>query len=89
MNSIGISKRSPDRPAGGKWCGDPAAWRFVLVRHLPALAALNLLWEVAQLPLYTLWTQAPPAYIAYKHIGPLTHEFVRDKLLPMIEGLRK
>ncbi len=27
--------------------------------------------------------------IAYKHIGPLTAEFVRDKLLPMIETLRK
>ncbi len=27
--------------------------------------------------------------IAYKHIGPLTAEFVRDKLLPMIDGLRQ
>ena len=27
--------------------------------------------------------------IAYKHIGPMTAEFVRDKLLPMIETLRK
>ncbi len=27
--------------------------------------------------------------IAYKHIGPMTAEFVRDKLLPMIEALRK
>lgn len=26
--------------------------------------------------------------IAYKHIGPMTPEFVRDKLLPMIAGLR-
>lgn len=26
--------------------------------------------------------------IAYKHIGPLTQEFVRDKLLPMIERLK-
>ena len=26
--------------------------------------------------------------IAYKHIGPMTPEFVRDKLLPMIEALR-
>ncbi|MEO5883200.1 MAG: DsbE family thiol:disulfide interchange protein [Caldimonas sp.] len=27
--------------------------------------------------------------IAYKHIGPMTADFVRDKLLPMIESLRK
>lgn len=27
--------------------------------------------------------------IAYKHIGPITREFVRDKLLPMIEKLRQ
>jgi hypothetical protein len=65
MNGIGIPERSPDRPAGGTWCGDPEAWRFVLGHYLPALAAFNLLWEVAQLPLYTLWKEAPRAYIAY------------------------
>ncbi|NMG45426.1 DsbE family thiol:disulfide interchange protein [Aromatoleum toluvorans] len=27
--------------------------------------------------------------IAYKHIGPITREFARDKLLPMIEQLRQ
>lgn len=27
--------------------------------------------------------------IAYKHIGPLTPEFVREKLIPMIEQLQK
>lgn len=27
--------------------------------------------------------------IAYKHIGPTTEAFVRDKLLPMVEGLRR
>ena len=29
----------------------------------------------------------PDGRIAYKHVGPLTQEFVRDKLLPMVEGL--
>lgn len=28
-------------------------------------------------------------HIAYKHIGPMTPAFVRDKLLPMIQSLRK
>ena len=32
---------------------------------------------------------APDGRIAYKQIGPMTPEFVRDKLLPMIEQLRK
>lgn len=31
----------------------------------------------------------PDGRIAYKHIGPMTPEFVRNKLLPMIEGLRR
>lgn len=31
----------------------------------------------------------PQARIADKHIGPMTEAFVRDKLLPMIEGLRR
>ena len=30
----------------------------------------------------------PQGRIAYKHIGPMTEEFVHDKLLPMIEELR-
>ena len=65
MNSIPLSEQGAGRPAAGAWCGDPAAWRFVLGHYLPALAVFNLLWEVAQLPLYTLWTEAPPAYIVY------------------------
>jgi cytochrome c biogenesis protein CcmG/thiol:disulfide interchange protein DsbE len=31
----------------------------------------------------------PRGRIAHKHIGPMTAEFVRDELLPMIERLRK
>ena len=37
----------------------------MFARYLPALAVLNALWEVAQLPLYTLWWEAPPLSIAY------------------------
>lgn len=47
------------------WHDDPAVWRFVLARYLAAFAPLSLLWEIAQLPLYTLWREAPPASIAY------------------------
>jgi hypothetical protein len=33
-------------------------------RYLALLLVANLLWEVAQLPLYTLWTEGSPAEIA-------------------------
>lgn len=29
------------------------------------MAGLNLVWEIAQLPLYTLWREAQPGYIAF------------------------
>ncbi|PKO72196.1 MAG: hypothetical protein CVU20_03350 [Betaproteobacteria bacterium HGW-Betaproteobacteria-14] len=51
--------------AAHTWHDDPAVWRFVLGRYLTVFALLNLLWEIAQLPLYTLWREAPPAFIAY------------------------
>ncbi|OHC55452.1 MAG: hypothetical protein A3J25_01175 [Pseudomonadales bacterium RIFCSPLOWO2_02_FULL_63_210] len=47
------------------WPEDPRVWRLVLVRYLAVFAPLSLLWEIAQLPLYSLWTQASPASIAY------------------------
>ena len=58
-----ISSRSA--ASATPWCGDPAAWYFVLGRYLPVLAMLNLLWEIAQLPRYTLWAQAASICIAY------------------------
>lgn len=54
-----------DGRISSSWFDDEDAWRFVLVRYLLALGPLNLLWEIAQLPLYTLWTQASPMFIAY------------------------
>ncbi len=47
------------------WFRDREAWRLIVRGYLPWLAALSLIWEVAQLPLYTLWTEAPPADIAF------------------------
>lgn len=47
-----------------RWYRDPEAWRF-LTRYLPWLAGLNLVWEIAQLPLYTIWSEAQPAQIAF------------------------
>jgi len=47
------------------WYRDRNAWRFMASRYLPWLAGLDLVWEVAQLPLYTLWKEATPAYVAF------------------------
>lgn len=47
------------------WSEHPESWFFILRRYLPRLAFCSLLWEVAQLPLYTLWAAASPGSIAF------------------------
>ena len=47
------------------WYKDRQAWRLVATRFLPRLAGLSLAWEIIQLPMYTLWTEATPGYIAF------------------------
>ena len=34
-------------------------------RYIAAMIAMNLVWEVAQLPLYTLWAEGTPSEIAF------------------------
>jgi small-conductance mechanosensitive channel len=46
------------------WYRDRRSWRFV-GRYLACLAGLNLAWEVSQLPLYTIWSQAPLSELAF------------------------
>ncbi|MEW5707487.1 MAG: cytochrome c family protein [Pseudomonadota bacterium] len=43
-----------------RWVRDLQSWRFIFLAYVPTLAALSLAWEVAQLPLYTLWASALP-----------------------------
>jgi hypothetical protein len=47
------------------WYSDPAARRFIALRYLPWLAALNFAWEWAHVRFYTIWTQADLAYITF------------------------
>jgi hypothetical protein len=47
------------------WIGDGAARHFITLGYLPWLAGLSLLWEIAHLPLYTIWVEASPGYIAF------------------------
>jgi len=53
------------RPSSSRWHSDRAAWRLIGLRYLPWLLALSLAWEIAQLPLYTLWTERPASFIAF------------------------
>jgi hypothetical protein len=41
------------------------AWRLIALRYLPLLGAFNLVWEFAQLPLYTIWRDGSVREIAY------------------------
>jgi hypothetical protein len=59
------------------WYRDRTALAFIGTRFLPLLAFLNLAWEVAQLPLYTIWREAGAGYITYA----VAHCTVGDLLL--------
>ena len=47
------------------WLRDRRAWRLIAYGYLPWFTILNLAWEIAHVRLYTLWTEAEPAYIAF------------------------
>ena len=57
--------RTASTESAPPWYRDRAAWNFIVIRYIPLLGALNLLWEIAQLPFYTLWKEGPPSFIAY------------------------
>lgn len=54
-----------DSGAFALWYRSRAAWRFVLARYLPLLVAGNLVWELLQLPFYTLWLEGTPRARAF------------------------
>ncbi len=47
------------------WYRDRQALAFIALRYLPWLAVLNLLWEIAQLPLYTIWNLGTRTQMAF------------------------
>ena len=47
------------------WYRDSATRALIVGRYLPWLLALNLAWEIAQLPLYTIWRDASAGYVAF------------------------
>ncbi len=48
-----------------RWYADRDTLRLIGVRYLPWLAVLSLAWEIAHLPLYTLWHEASAGFIAF------------------------
>ncbi len=44
--------------ASVSWFRTPPAWPFIALRFVPLLAILNVIWEILQLPLYTIWREA-------------------------------
>ena len=48
-----------------RWHRDRTTLKFIAFRYVPLLGALNLIWEIGQLPLYALWKEAPASFIAY------------------------
>jgi hypothetical protein len=47
------------------WYRDRATLRWIALRYLPWMFALNLAWEAVHVRLYTLWHEAESAYIAF------------------------
>lgn len=47
------------------WYACPESWSLMLRQYLPGLTVYSLIWEVAQLPFYTLWGEVRPDQIAY------------------------
>lgn len=41
------------------------AWLLIFRRYISAIAVANLAWEVAQLPLYTIWTEGTAGEITF------------------------
>ena len=59
------------------WYGDRNVRSLIAFRFLPWFAALSLAWEIGHVPLYTLWKEAEPAYIAFS----VVHCTVGDVLI--------
>ena len=47
------------------WYRDRATLSFIGLKYLPWFGVLNLAWEIAQLPLYTVWTEGSLPYLVH------------------------
>lgn len=61
MREARCAETSRDMP----WYRSPHALSFIFSRFVPLLAGGNLVWELFQLPFYTLWEEGTPRLRAY------------------------
>lgn len=47
------------------WWRSAKTWRAIVFAYAPFSLAAHLAWEIAQLPLYTIWSTATSSYIAF------------------------
>lgn len=47
------------------WCQSAATWRAILFGYAPFVFAAHLAWEIAHLPLYTIWTEGTAGELAF------------------------
>jgi hypothetical protein len=48
-----------------RWYRYPRSWSVIMLRFLPRFTLVSLMWEVLQLPLYTLWSEPSRERIAF------------------------
>ena len=70
--------RTPETTITGRRLGTSAI-KSTVARYVIAVAMGNLLWEVFQLPLFTLWQTARPGYLAFA----VLHCWVGDLLIAL------
>jgi len=54
-----------DRPRRVRWFESRETGRFLALRFVPAFALLSLAWEIAQLPLYTIFATGSVSEVAF------------------------
>lgn len=48
-----------------RWYRYPRSWSLIMLHFLPRFALVSLIWEVLQLPLYTLWFEPNRERVAF------------------------
>lgn len=65
MDALPTVEDAPPRRLAGIATARNGAWLSMLRRYLLFIAVASLVWEVAQLPLYTIWTEGTVGEIAF------------------------
>ena len=60
-----------------KWITSRDSWAFIFTSYLPRLALCSLIWELVQLPLYTLWAESNWQALVF----PILHCSVGDIII--------